>query len=112
MRMKEIIKIINDILKATLIIAIKFYKYLISPVLPNSCRYLPTCSDYALRAIKLHGILRGLKMSAWRVLRCHPWGGHGGHWHRGRKRHCRLLYLNQWFQFLPGLVEKDSQQSQ
>ena len=75
--MRVIIKIINDILKAALIIAIKFYKYLISPVLPVSCRYLPSCSDYALEAIKLHGLLRGLKMSLYRILRCHPLGGYG-----------------------------------
>jgi hypothetical protein len=70
-------KIINDILKAVLIMFIKFYKHIISPVLPASCRYLPTCSDYALEAIKHHGIIRGLMLIAGRILRCHPFGGHG-----------------------------------
>ena len=72
-----IIKIINDILKAISIIAIKFYKYLISPVLPSSCRYLPTCSDYALDAIKFYGFFKGIKLGFYRIIRCHPFGGHG-----------------------------------
>ena len=70
-------KITNDILKALSIIAIKFYKYLISPVLPSSCRYLPSCSDYALESIRLYGFLKGLKLSLYRILKCHPFGGHG-----------------------------------
>ena len=70
-------KIINDILKAILIIAIKFYKYFISPVLPASCRYLPTCSDYALDAIKFYGVLKGIKLSLYRILKCHPFGRYG-----------------------------------
>jgi uncharacterized protein len=75
--MKAFIKIINDILKAALIITIKFYKYVVSPVLPRACRYLPTCSDYALEAIKVHGIIRGVMLSFRRILKCHPFGEHG-----------------------------------
>jgi len=75
--MRGLFKIFNDIFKATLIIAINIYKYIISPVLPSACRYLPTCSDYALEAIRTHGVLRGLELSFRRILRCHPWGGYG-----------------------------------
>jgi putative membrane protein insertion efficiency factor len=75
--MKEILKIINDILKPALIIAIKFYKYVISPMLPSTCRYLPTCSDYALESLKTHGILKGLFLTARRILKCNPFGGWG-----------------------------------
>ena len=70
-------KIVNDILKAVLIIAIKFYKYVISPMIPSSCRYLPTCSDYALESISVHGVLRGSVLIMRRILRCHPFAGHG-----------------------------------
>jgi putative membrane protein insertion efficiency factor len=49
-----------------------FYKRWISPSLPPSCRYVPTCSDYATEAVDRFGILRGGLMSAWRLLRCHP----------------------------------------
>lgn len=54
-----------------------FYKYSISPMLPPSCRYTPTCSEYTIQAIKKHGPFRGLWLAAKRIGRCHPWGGHG-----------------------------------
>jgi putative membrane protein insertion efficiency factor len=53
------------------------YRYLVSPVLPASCRYLPTCSAYALDALHEHGALRGAWLAACRIGRCHPWGGGG-----------------------------------
>ena len=48
------------------------YQRWISPALPPACRYVPSCSHYALEAVELHGALRGSVLSAWRVLRCHP----------------------------------------
>jgi putative membrane protein insertion efficiency factor len=56
---------------------VRAYQLLISPVLPPRCRYLPTCSDYALEAIELHGAAAGVWLALRRVLRCHPWGGSG-----------------------------------
>jgi len=56
---------------------IHLYRWLIAPVLPLSCRYAPSCSAYALEAIADHGPVRGLLLSGRRILRCHPWGGHG-----------------------------------
>lgn len=56
---------------------IRAYRYLISPLLPVSCRYSPTCSQYALQALKLHGPVRGSWLALTRIARCHPWGGHG-----------------------------------
>ena len=53
------------------------YRLLISPWLPPSCRYEPTCSAYALDALKLHGPVNGSILAARRIGRCHPWGGHG-----------------------------------
>ena len=56
---------------------IRAYHILISPVLPASCRYLPSCSRYAGDALLRHGILRGGWLAITRILRCHPWGGEG-----------------------------------
>lgn len=62
----------------TLVLAmIRFYRTAISPLTPSSCRYIPTCSRYAMEAIELHGLGRGGWLSLRRFLRCHPWGGHG-----------------------------------
>lgn len=51
---------------------VKLYKYLVSPILGNKCRYIPTCSDYFIKAINLHGITRGSYFGFKRILRCHP----------------------------------------
>jgi putative membrane protein insertion efficiency factor len=51
---------------------IKLYKLVVSPLLPPACRFLPTCSDYAIEAIEKHGPVKGAYFSARRVLRCHP----------------------------------------
>lgn len=53
------------------------YKYTISPLLPNACRYSPTCSDYMLQALKIWGPFKGTWLGIKRISRCHPWGGHG-----------------------------------
>jgi uncharacterized protein len=54
------------------------YQKLISPLLPRRCKYEPTCSLYAAQAIRRFGILRGLVLAGWRLLRCNPWS-HGGY---------------------------------
>jgi len=60
-----------------LIIPIKLYQILISPLLGPSCRFTPTCSQYAVEAIQKHGPIRGSWLAAKRIIRCHPWGGCG-----------------------------------
>jgi putative membrane protein insertion efficiency factor len=57
---------------------LKFYKALISPLLLASCRYVPTCSEYAAEAVARHGFFRGSALAAWRVVRCNPLA-HGGY---------------------------------
>ena len=57
---------------------IRVYQRAISPALPQRCKYHPSCSAYAVQAIRRYGILRGLVLAGWRVLRCNPWS-HGGH---------------------------------
>jgi putative membrane protein insertion efficiency factor len=56
-----------------LLIVIKAYQYLISPMLGPSCRYTPTCSEYSAQAVKKYGAIKGLWLSIKRVGRCHPW---------------------------------------
>ncbi|MDP6345636.1 MAG: membrane protein insertion efficiency factor YidD [Alphaproteobacteria bacterium] len=53
------------------------YRYALSPLLPMSCRFTPGCSEYALEALARHGARRGGWLTAKRLARCHPWGGHG-----------------------------------
>jgi putative membrane protein insertion efficiency factor len=57
---------------------IRLYRRVLSPALPQRCKYHPSCSAYAAQAIEEYGILRGLVLGCWRVLRCNPWS-HGGH---------------------------------
>lgn len=56
---------------------IAVYQKAISPWLPSSCRYTPTCSQYAREALQKHGAVKGSWLAARRIMRCHPWGGHG-----------------------------------
>ncbi|MDR1666271.1 MAG: membrane protein insertion efficiency factor YidD [Bacteroidales bacterium] len=64
-------------IKSLLILLVKFYQYCLSPLMPASCRFTPTCSQYALEALHKYGALKGGWLSLKRMLRCHPWGGHG-----------------------------------
>ena len=54
------------------------YQHVVSPAIPRRCKYEPTCSRYAVEAIREYGILRGLVLAGWRLLRCNPWS-HGGY---------------------------------
>ena len=65
------------LLTALLILPIRFYQGAISPMLPKSCRFEPTCSSYAVEALRRHGPLRGTWLAIKRIARCHPWGGSG-----------------------------------
>ena len=63
----------SDLLQTVLIGMVKGYKYLISPLLPPSCRFYPTCSAYTIEAIEKYGAVRGFLLGLRRILRCHPW---------------------------------------
>jgi len=56
---------------------LRFYREEISPFLPTSCRYVPTCSEYAMEAYKRYGVVKGTALTAWRLCRCNPFGGSG-----------------------------------
>jgi len=68
---------ISRAIGSLLIGAIRFYQRFISPIKPPSCRFYPTCSNYAIEAIKRFGPIQGTLMAAFRVLRCGPWSAGG-----------------------------------
>jgi putative membrane protein insertion efficiency factor len=65
------------VLARVLIGLVRFYQLAISPWTPPACRFTPTCSAYAIDALREHGARRGLWLSVRRIARCHPWGGYG-----------------------------------
>ena len=65
------------ILSFPFIVLIKLYQWILSPWLGSKCRYTPTCSHYGIEALKKYGPVKGLWITAKRIARCHPWGGHG-----------------------------------
>jgi len=60
-----------------LVVPIRFYQSAVSPLLGNNCRYTPTCSQYMLEALKIHGLFAGSWLGIKRIARCRPWGGKG-----------------------------------
>ena len=68
---------INKILTFSVISLINLYKYLISPLLGNNCRFLPTCSEYTKEAILKFGLIKGISLGFKRIIKCHPWGKSG-----------------------------------
>ena len=75
--MRKIVNFISALAKWTLLMPILFYSRFITPFTPPSCRFTPTCSEYARQAIIKHGPIKGLALAIWRILRCNPWGGSG-----------------------------------
>lgn len=64
-------------LRMVVVIPIRGYQLLVSPILGERCKYYPSCSAYALQAVQRFGILRGLVLAVWRLLRCNPWSDGG-----------------------------------
>lgn len=79
--MKEMLnkvgKTVRKVLNWPFVLLIRFYQVCISPLKPASCRFTPTCSQYGLQAFRMYGPIKGLILTAWRILRCNPWGGSG-----------------------------------
>ena len=73
----ELRSAIKRIATLPLIVLVRFYQLCISPLKPPTCRFTPTCSSYAIQALRKHGPIRGLYLTIRRLLRCHPWGGSG-----------------------------------
>jgi putative membrane protein insertion efficiency factor len=70
-------RIVLRVLSFPFIVLIKLYQWVISPLLGPKCRFTPTCSHYALEALRKYGPFKGGWLSLRRIARCHPWGGHG-----------------------------------
>jgi len=68
---------VGNVMKTIFIFLIRLYQKLISPLLPPSCRYDPSCSEYACQAIDKYGAIKGTWLGAKRILRCHPWHAGG-----------------------------------
>ncbi len=62
----------NQIPKTVALLALRGYKWAVSPLFLPACRYVPSCSEYAMEAVERYGVVRGCMMAIWRVLRCHP----------------------------------------
>jgi putative membrane protein insertion efficiency factor len=69
---------------------VRFYQLAVSPWTPAACRFTPTCSVYAIDALREHGAVRGLWLAARRIVRCHPWGGFGYDPVPSRERHAEV----------------------
>jgi uncharacterized protein len=68
---------IRRLISGFFVVLIRIYQYMISPFFPQSCRYTPTCSHYAVEAIQKHGPFKGGWLAVKRISSCHPWGGSG-----------------------------------
>jgi hypothetical protein len=75
--LKQLLHWLSSGISWVLTLPIMFYQTCISPFTPPSCRFTPTCSEYARQALRKHGPIKGLALAIWRVLRCNPWGGSG-----------------------------------
>lgn len=71
------LKAFKNMITWILLLPVYFYRAVISPLTPPSCRYTPTCSQYTIEALKKHGPCKGSYLSAKRIISCNPWGGSG-----------------------------------
>ena len=68
---------LNKIITSPLILLIRGYQLVISPLLGSNCRFMPTCSEYAMESLKAYGLIKGTFLTVKRIGKCHPWGDHG-----------------------------------
>jgi len=68
---------LNKVATFPLLILIRGYQLIISPLLGSNCRFMPTCSEYAMESLRSHGLIKGCYLTIKRIGKCHPWGGHG-----------------------------------
>jgi len=75
--MRALFSLLVRLPRLLLVGLVRLYQLLLSPHLGRTCRFHPTCSTYAIQALREYGAVKGLILAAHRLLRCHPWGGHG-----------------------------------
>ena len=68
---------INKIVTFPFVLLIRGYQLIVSPLLGSNCRFMPTCSEYALESLKAYGLIKGTFLTIKRIGKCHPWGSHG-----------------------------------
>ena len=68
---------LNKIVTFPLVLLIRGYHLIVSPILGSNCRFMPTCSEYALESLKVYGLIKGTFLTIKRIGKCHPWGSHG-----------------------------------
>ena len=68
---------LNKVATFPLLLLIRGYQLIISPLLGSNCRFMPTCSEYAMESFRSHGLIKGSYLTIKRIGKCHPWGGHG-----------------------------------
>jgi putative membrane protein insertion efficiency factor len=75
--MSRVVSVANAVANAALIALIRVYQYAVSPMLGQRCKYYPSCSNYAIGALREHGVIRGVGLASWRILRCNPFSNGG-----------------------------------
>ena len=68
---------LNKIIIFPFVLFIRLYQLIISPMLGSNCRFIPTCSEYAMESLREYGLIKGIFLSIKRIGKCHPWGSHG-----------------------------------
>ena len=68
---------LNKVATFPLLLLIRGYQLIISPLLGSNCRFMPTCSEYAMESLRSHGLIKGCYLTIKRIGKCHPWGSHG-----------------------------------
>jgi putative membrane protein insertion efficiency factor len=68
---------LNKVIIFPLVLLIRGYQLIVSPMLGSNCRFMPTCSEYAMESLKTYGLIKGAFLTFKRIGKCHPWGGHG-----------------------------------
>ena len=75
--MRRVVSALARLPRLLLVGLVRAYQLLLSPHLGNTCRFYPSCSEYAIQAVREYGAVRGLVLTVYRLARCHPWGEHG-----------------------------------
>ncbi|SHK80180.1 hypothetical protein SAMN05443637_11293 [Pseudonocardia thermophila] len=71
--MRSLVHRTSGAVVTALVFLLRIYQVHVSPAFPPTCRFYPSCSQYAVEALQIHGVLRGVGLTTWRLLRCHPW---------------------------------------
>jgi len=66
-----------NLVSRLMVLLVRAYQFVVRPILPPSCKFVPSCSDYAIEALRTHGVLRGMMLAGWRILRCNPFTAGG-----------------------------------